>query len=287
MKRLIQKLAVILEMIKFSHTVFALPFAVMSAFLAAEGIPSLSTLFWIVMCMVGARSAAMSFNRIVDARIDARNPRTAGRAIPAGKLTGAETAIFMLAMIVLFAFSAYMLNRLAFMLSPVALAVILGYSYTKRFTNYSHFVLGLALGIAPVGAWIAVREEFHPVALLLGLAVLLWTAGFDIIYSCQDIEFDEIEEKLHSLPKRIGPAKALVVSALLHAAMIGVLIGVYRAADLGAVFLGGIVFVAVLLVYEHAIVKPDDFSRINTAFFNINGAVSIVLMALTIVDIMI
>jgi 4-hydroxybenzoate polyprenyltransferase len=287
MKRFFEKIAVILEMIKFSHTVFALPFAVMSAFLAAEGIPSLSTLFWIVMCMVGARSAAMSFNRIVDARIDARNPRTAGRAIPTGKLTGAETAIFMLAMIALFAFSAYMLNSLAFMLSPVALVVILGYSYTKRFTNYSHFVLGLALGIAPVGAWIAVREEFHPVALLLGLAVLLWTAGFDIIYSCQDIEFDEIEEKLHSLPKRIGPAKALVVSALLHAAMIGVLIGVYRAADLGGIFLGGIVFVAVLLVYEHAIVKPDDFSRINTAFFNINGAVSIVLMALTIVDIMI
>jgi 4-hydroxybenzoate polyprenyltransferase len=287
MKRLIQKLAVILEMIKFSHTVFALPFAVMSAFLAARGIPSLSTLFWIVMCMVGARSAAMSFNRIVDARIDARNPRTAGRAIPAGKLTGAETAIFMLVMIALFTFSAYMLNRLAFMLSPVALAVILGYSYTKRFTNYSHFVLGLALGIAPVGAWIAVREEFHPVALLLGLAVLLWTAGFDIIYSCQDIEFDAIEDRLHSLPKLIGPAWALVVSALLHAAMIGVLIGVYRAADLGGVFLGGIVFVAVLLVYEHAIVKPDDFSRINTAFFNINGAVSIVLMALTIVDIMI
>ena len=170
MKRVFGKIATILEMIKFSHTVFALPFAVMSAFLAAGGLPSLRTLFWILMCMVGARSAAMSFNRIADARIDADNPRTAERAIPAGKLTGAETAVFMVFMAGLFVFSAYMLNRLAFMLSPVALAIIFGYSYTKRFTDYSHFVLGLSLAIAPVGAWIAVKEEFHPVALLLGLA---------------------------------------------------------------------------------------------------------------------
>ncbi len=286
MKRVFGKIATILEMIKFSHTVFALPFAVMSAFLAAGGLPSLRTLFWILMCMVGARSAAMSFNRIVDARIDADNPRTAERAIPAGKLTGAETAIFMAIMAGLFVFSAYMLNRLAFMLSPVALAIIFGYSYTKRFTEYSHFVLGLALAIAPVGAWIAVKEEFHPVALLLGLAVLLWTAGFDIIYACQDIEFDQ-RAGLHSLPKRLGPTGALVVSAILHAIMIGVLIAILYAAQLGNAFLVGIVFVAALLIYEHSIVRPNDLSRVNMAFFNINGAVSIVLMALTIADIMI
>jgi 4-hydroxybenzoate polyprenyltransferase len=281
-----KKIATILEMIKFSHTLFALPFAVMSAFLAAGGLPSIRQLFWIVMCMVGARSAAMSFNRIVDARYDARNPRTAQRAIPAGKLTRAETAAFMLAMTGLFLFSAYMLNWLAFKLSPIALAIIFGYSYTKRFTDYSHFVLGLALGIAPVGAWVAVKEELHPVALLLGLSVLLWTAGFDLIYACQDIEFDR-EAKLYSLAKRLGPTGALVLSAILHAAMIVVLIAVFYAAPLGNAFLIGTILVAVLLTYEHSIVKPHDLSRVNTAFFNVNGAVSLVLMALTIADVMV
>lgn len=285
MRRLFGKIAIILEMIKFSHTVFALPFAVMSAFLAAGGMPSVRKLFWIVMCMVGARSAAMSFNRIVDAGYDAQNPRTSGRAIPAGKLTRAETAAFMLVMTGLFLFSAYMLSWLAFMLSPAALVVIFGYSYTKRFTDYSHFVLGLALGIAPVGAWIAIKEEFHPIALLLGLAVVLWTAGFDLIYACQDIESDR-RTGLRSLSKRLGPTGALVLSAILHAAMIGVLIAILYVAELGKVFLGGIFLVAALLAYEHSIVKPNDLSRIDAAFFNVNGAVSIILMALTIADIM-
>ena len=285
MTRFFKKIVIILEMIKFSHTVFALPFAVMSAFLAAGGMPSVRKLFWITMCMVGARSAAMSFNRIVDAGYDAQNPRTSGRAIPAGKLTRAETAAFMLVMTGLFTFSAYMLSWLALMLSPVALAVIFGYSYTKRFTDYSHFVLGLALGIAPVGAWIAIKEEFHPIALLLGLAVVLWTAGFDLIYACQDIESDR-RTGLRSLSKRLGPAGALALSAILHAAMIAVLIAILYVAQLGKVFFGGIFLVAALLAYEHSIVKPNDLSRINTAFFNVNGAVSLVLMALTIADIM-
>ena len=286
MTGLFKKIATILEMIKFSHTVFALPFAVMSAFLAAEGFPSVAQFFWILMCMVGARSAAMSFNRIVDARFDAQNPRTAQRAIPAGKLTRAETAAFMLVMTGLFVFSAYMLNRLAFMLSPVALAIIFGYSYTKRFTNYSHFVLGLALAIAPVGAWIAVKEEFHPIALLLGLSVLLWTAGFDLIYACQDIEFDQ-KAQIYSMAKRLGTTGALVLSALLHAAMIGVLCAVLYAARLGPVFLFGIILVAALLIYEHSIVKPHDLSRVNAAFFTVNGAVSLILMMLTIADVMV
>ena len=286
MTRFFKKIVIILEMIKFSHTVFALPFAVMSAFLAAGGMPSVRKLFWIMMCMVGARSAAMSFNRIVDAGYDAQNPRTSGRAIPAGKLTRAETAAFMLVMTGLFAFSAYMLSWLALMLSPVALAVIFGYSYTKRFTDYSHFVLGLALGIAPVGAWIAIKEEFHPIALLLGLAVVLWTAGFDLIYACQDIESDR-RTGLRSLSKRLGPAGALALSAILHAAMIAVLIAILYVAQLGKVFFGGIFLVAALLAYEHSIVKPNDLSRINTAFFNVNGAISIILMALTIADIMV
>jgi 4-hydroxybenzoate polyprenyltransferase len=286
MTEFFRKIATILEMIKFSHTVFALPFAVMSAFLAAEGFPSVRQLFWILMCMVGARSAAMSFNRIVDAHHDAQNPRTAQRAIPAGKLTRAETSAFMLVMIALFVFSAYMLNRLAFMLSPLALAIIFGYSYTKRFTNYSHFILGLALAIAPIGAWIAVKEEFHPIALLLGLSVLLWTAGFDLIYACQDIEFDQ-KARLFSMAKRLGTTGALVLSALLHAAMIGVLCAVLYASQLGGVFLCGIVLVSALLIYEHSIVKPHDLSRVNTAFFNVNGAVSLLLMALTIADVMV
>ena len=285
MKQIIKKTATLLEMIKFSHTVFALPFAVMSAFIAAGGLPTAWQLFWILMCMVGARSAAMSFNRIVDARLDAKNPRTAQRAIPAGKLTRFETAMFMALMIALFVFSAYRLNRLAFMLSPVALVVILGYSYTKRFTDYSHFVLGLALAIAPVGAWIAVNEEFHIIAIFLGLAVVLWTAGFDIIYACQDMDFDR-REGLYSLPKRLGASRALALSALLHAAMVGVLIVVAAMAGLGMLFLGGAVLVAGLLIYEHSIVKPHDFSRVNTAFFNVNGAVSLLLMALTIADIL-
>ena len=285
MKRIIKKTATLLEMIKFSHTVFALPLAVMSAFIAAGGLPTARQLFWILMCMVGARSAAMSFNRIVDARLDAKNPRTAQRAIPAGKLTRFETAMFMALMIALFVFSAYRLNRLAFMLSPVALVVILGYSYTKRFTDYSHFVLGLALAIAPVGAWIAVNEEFHIIAIFLGLAVVLWTAGFDIIYACQDMDFDR-REGLYSLPKRLGASRALALSALLHAAMVGVLIVIAAMAGLGMLFLGGAVLVAGLLIYEHSIVKPHDFSRVNTAFFNVNGAVSLLLMALTIADIL-
>ncbi len=286
MKPSLEKISTILEMIKFSHTVFALPFAVMSAFLAAGGVPPAGTLFWIVMCMVGARSAAMSFNRIVDARFDAQNPRTALRAIPAGKLTRTETAVFVAVTIALFVFSAYMLNRLAFMLSPVALAIILGYSYTKRFTDYSHFVLGLALAIAPVGAWIAVSEEFHPVAMLLGAAVLLWTAGFDLIYACQDIDFDR-RVGLRSLSKRLGPAGALALSAILHALMVGILFVVMAAAGLGMVFFGGIVLVAALLIYEHSIVRPHDLSRVDAAFFNVNGAVSLLLMALTIADVMI
>jgi 4-hydroxybenzoate polyprenyltransferase len=236
--------------------------------------------------MVGARSAAMSFNRIVDARIDAANPRTAQRAIPTGKLTVAETAVFMVIMIALFVFSASRLNRLAFALSPVALIIILGYSYTKRVTHYSHFVLGLALAIAPVGAWIAVKEEFHIVALLLGLAVLLWTAGFDIIYSCQDVEFDR-QTGLFAIPNRFGIARALVISAALHAAMVVVLLVILATARLGVVYAAGVVIVSVLLVYEHAIVKPHDLSRVNMAFFNINGIVSLLLMLLTIVDIMI
>ncbi|MBI4830930.1 MAG: UbiA family prenyltransferase [Candidatus Lindowbacteria bacterium] len=284
MQQLFRRIATVLEMIKFSHTVFALPFAIMSAFLAADGMPSSRQLFWILMCMAGARSAAMSFNRIADARYDALNPRTSQRAIPAGKLTIAETAAFMVVMMALFVFSASRLNPLALALSPVALAIILCYSYTKRFTHYSHFVLGLALAIAPVGAWIAIKQEFHVVSLLLGLAVLLWTAGFDIIYACQDFDFDK-RVGLHSLPRRLGVAGALLVSAILHAAMVAALLAVFMTANLGNAFLAGVFLVSILLIYEHSIVKPSDLSRINAAFFNVNGSVSLLLMALTIADI--
>jgi 4-hydroxybenzoate polyprenyltransferase len=283
------RLRIILEMIKFEHTIFALPFALISALLAARaanlphGIPSARVTAWILAAMVGARSAAMAFNRIADARFDAANPRTARRAIPAGLLTVGQVGIFTLTSIALFELAAWKLNRLCFALSPLALAVILGYSYTKRFTALSHLALGIATGIAPVGAWIAVTGRLNAVPLLLGIVVMLWIGGFDIIYALQDVEFDR-RIGLHSLPKAIGKARALVFSRLMHLTMLGLLVIIGHLAGMHAIYYVGLCVVAALIAYEHSIVSPDDLSRIDVAFFTTNGWISVSLFCFVVLD---
>ena len=278
------KLAIIFSDIKIQHTVFALPFAVMSAFLAAEGFPETEKLVWIIVCMVGARSAAMAFNRIVDARFDKENPRTQDRALPSGKINAGNYAVFLIASSALFVFAAWMLNSLAFYLSPVALAIVFFYSLTKRFTAFSHFWLGLAISIAPVGAWVAIREEISFTSLLLGAAVIFWLIGFDILYACMDIEADRVN-RLHSIPERFGIETALKMAFASHAVMVVYLLVLLEPTVLlGWVYLAGVALVAGLLVYEHSLIKKDDLSKVNMAFFNVNGIISIGLMAFVIVD---
>lgn len=280
-----KKLKIILEMIKFEHTVFALPFAIMSAFIAADGIPPLTKLGWILVAMVGARSCAMAFNRLADAEIDSENPRTAMRAIPAGLITKAAVWVFTLVSAGLLVVAAWRLNPLAFALSPVALAVIMGYSYTKRFTSLSHFWLGLALSISPVGAWIAIKGQFAWTPIVLCCVVLLWTAGFDIIYACQDVNFDR-KHGLHSIPARIGIRWALWLSSTLHVVAVLLLVVIPFLTELGLFYYIGVGIVVCIFVYEHAIVKHNDLSRVNLAFFTLNGMISLVLMALSITDIL-
>ncbi len=278
------KLAIIFLDIKVQHTIFALPFAVMSAFLAAGGLPETEKLVWIVACMFGARNAAMSFNRIVDARFDKKNLRTANRALPAGLVDLRSYWIFLIASSAVFVFSAWMLNFMAFYLSPVALAIVFFYSLTKRFTAFSHFWLGLAISIAPVGAWVAIREEISFTSLLLGATVVFWLIGFDILYSCMDVETDRVNG-LHSIPQRFGVGVALKLAFASHVVMMAFLLILLQPTDLlGGVYLTGIALVASLLIYEHSLVKKDDLSKVNMAFFNVNGIISIGLMVFVIVD---
>lgn len=270
-------------MIKFSHTLFALPFALLSAVLAARGIPRSGTLVWILLAMVGARSAAMAFNRIVDRDVDALNPRTAGREIPSGVISVRWASVFCLLSGALFVFSASRLNRLCLVLAPVTLALVLGYSLTKRFTALSHLVLGLSLAIAPVGAWLAVRGTFAWLPILLGLAVLFWVAGFDIIYSLQDETFDRMQG-LRSLPALLGAARALRVSALFHAATFALLIAVVLVAHGGIIFAAGVLVAGLFLVRQHAIVSPQDLSRVDAAFFTANGWLSVIVLVAGVLD---
>ena len=265
----------LLRMIKVEHTIFALPFAYLGAFIA-DGVPGWRPMLWITLSMFGARTAAMCFNRLVDQRLDALNERTKARALPAGRLSRTfVTAVTGLSVLLLL-FSASQLNALCFALSPVAVAVIFFYSFTKRFTWLSHLFLGLALAIAPLGGWLAVSGGFGLAALLLGAVVGLWVAGFDIIYACQDVDFDS-RYNLHSLPNAIGVGPALVASALLHVLML-ILLGVlYQRLRLGPLALAGILITALLIAYEHWIVRPSDLSRVNAAFFTVNGIVSILL----------
>ena len=278
------KLSVIFADIKIQHTIFALPFAIMSAFIAAKGFPQAEKIIWIVVCMVGARSAAMAFNRVLDARFDAKNPRTQDRALPAGRVDIRSYWLFLIVSSAIFIFAANMLNSLAFYLSPVALLIVFFYSFTKRFTAYSHFWLGLAIAISPVGAWVAIREEISFSSLILGAAVIFWLVGFDILYSCMDVEFDR-SSGLKSIPQKFGIENALRIAFASHGMMVLFLLGLLLfVGQLGVLYSIGVVVVAILLFYEHSLVRSDDLSRINIAFFNINGIISLGLMVFVIID---
>ncbi len=274
------------RLVKFEHTVFALPFALASAVTAAKGIPAGKILFWILLAMVGARTSAMAFNRIVDAEYDHRNPRTSNREIPTGKVSLFEAGSLAVLGAAALVYAANRLNSLAFILSPVALAVILGYSYTKRFTSLSHIVLGLALGIAPAGAWIAVKGTIEVPPVILAAAVISWTAGFDILYSLQDIEFDR-KEKLFSLPARYGAKKSMQFARSLHAAMVILLAAFGAVSGLGPIYYAGVAFVGAFLLREHKIARADDLSTINAAFFVMNGYVSIVFFIFTFLSVLV
>lgn len=267
-----------LEMIKFEHSVFALPFALLGAMLAADGWPTLGELLWIIVAMVAARSVAMTFNRIVDRDVDAANPRTRGRALVTGVLSLRFAWGFLLAAAAVFEFAAWRLNSLTFLLSPLALAWVMFYSWTKRFTAFSHWVLGLALGIAPAAAWIAVRGSLAPRILLLVGAVTLWVGGFDVLYACQDYAFDRAHPGLRSVPKRFGIRRALQIAAACHLAMLILLGWLLVLSHLGTLGWIGVALVAGLLAYEHALVRPDDLSRLNAAFFAVNGYIGVLLL---------
>ena len=280
---MLSRLRIVLEMIKFEHTLFAMPFALIGALLAARGLPPLEKLGWIVVAMVGARSAAMAFNRLADRNFDAKNPRTASRALPAGQLSPSFVVLFIVAASLLLVFASWKLNSLAFSLSPLALAIVFFYSYTKRFTAWSHAWLGLALSVAPIGAWIAVAGSLSIVPLTLGAAVVFWLIGFDILYALQDVEFDK-SAGLNSVPQAFGPARALRIARLSHAAMIVTLLALGRLAGLGNIYFLGVAACALLIAYEHAIVKPGDLKKLNIAFFHVNIAVSCGLLVSVALD---
>jgi len=272
-------------MIKWEHSVFALPFALCGAMLAASGLPSAHQLLWIVIAMIAARSAAMAFNRLADAAIDSANPRTRTRALPAGQLSAAFVATFVIVSCAIFIVAASQLNRLTLWLSPVALAILLLYSYTKRFTRWSHLVLGFALGIAPAAAWIAVRGSLDPRILLLTAAVTFWVAGFDILYACQDLQFDR-DAGLHSIPRHVGIQRSLWIARAFHLIMLLLLMVLVPAFALGKLAIAGIVAVTLLLLYEHSLVKPDDLSKLNAAFFTMNGIISVVFAVFVAADLL-
>jgi 4-hydroxybenzoate polyprenyltransferase len=283
---LLKDLRVTLEMIKWEHSVFALPFALCGAMLAARGIPTVHQIIWIIVAMVAARSAAMSFNRLADISIDAANPRTRTRALPAGALTRNFVTSFVFISSAIFVFAAWELNRLAFLLSPVALAVLLLYSYTKRWTRWSHLVLGFALGIAPAAAWIAVRGSLDPRILLLTAAVTFWVAGFDVLYACQDYEFDQ-QAGLHSLPRYCGIGNALWIARSFHLCMLALLVALVRIFGLGALTIAGVFAVLLLLAYEHSLVSKDDLSKLNAAFFTMNGIISVIFFVFLALDLLV
>jgi 4-hydroxybenzoate polyprenyltransferase len=278
MNSFFQKLKTTLAMIKFEHTLFALPFAFLGAILAAKGFPSWWQILWITLAMIGARSAAMTFNRIADKEIDAANPRTANRELPAGKLSVGFAWLFFSVSVALFVLSAFMLNWLTLVLSPVALLSVLGYSYAKRFTSFAHLILGWALAISPTAAWIAVRGAIDsPEPLLLSLIVMMWTAGFDVLYACQDFEYDR-KAGLRSIPAKFGIANSLWIARLFHFQAFIVLVFLYAVSDLNWLALAGVAAVGLLLIYQHTLVKPDDLSRLNAAFFTTNAFVSVILL---------
>jgi 4-hydroxybenzoate polyprenyltransferase len=284
MASFLKSTAVTLEMIKWEHSVFALPFALTGAVLAAGGWPSLRVLGWIVLCMVAARSAAMAFNRLADAELDAANPRTAMRALPTGMLSSRFVGGFVLVSVALFLLGAAMLNRLTLELAPVALVVVLAYSYMKRVTRWSHLVLGLALGIAPSAAWIAVRGALDLRIVVLTVAVLLWVGGFDVLYACQDFEHDR-KVGLNSVPQAFGVKGAFWIARAMHLGMLGMLCWLVVLFGLGKVAVFGVALVALLLLYEHLIISPGDMRRMNAAFFTLNGVISVVFFGFVAADV--
>ena len=276
----------LLEMIKFSHTVFAFPFALMGvvfASLASGRAPTAGQVFWVCLAMVGARTAAMSLNRIIDAGIDKDNPRTAGRHIPAGRISQLEAWLFVTAAVALLLLSAWMLNPLCFYLAPVALGFFVLYAYCKRFTSFAHIVLGICLAAAPIGAWIALRGDVGWPVLVLGLAVLFWVAGFDIFYSLQDVEYDR-SKGLHSIPVLLGVKNAILLGKVFHGLMVAFLLIIPLGLPLGWIYYLGLAVVSGLIAYEHQLVKPDDLSRLDAAFFNMNGYISVTIFLFTLVD---
>ena len=272
-------------MIKFAHTIFALPFAFTGALLAAGGLPSLRQTVWIILAMAGARTAAMAMNRLIDAEIDARNPRTAVRAIPAGLIGKGLTFVFIVVSIGVMLFSAYMLNPLCLLLSPIALFFLLLYSYCKRFTSLAHVVLGICLAAAPIGAWVAIRGTIDPPALVLGGVVLFWVAGFDILYALQDLEFDR-SAGLHSIPVLLGVNGSLWAARIFHIIMIGLLFTLYNLMHLGPIFLVGILTTVAMLLYEHLLLKDGNLEKLDAAFFNMNGYISVAIVLFTAADIL-
>jgi len=280
---MLKKIAIILEMIKFEHTVFALPFAFTGALLAARGLPSWQTILWITIAMFGARSAAMGFNRWADRYIDAKNPRTKSRALPMGLVTPRQVIAFTLASSALLIIAASMLNPLSLYLSPLALVLLFFYSFTKRFTFFSHVFLGLAISGAPLGAWIAVIGKLEVPAIVLGIAVLLWLVGFDIMYALQDIEFDR-GEGLHSIPQRFGIRHSLWIARAAHAVTMTALFWLASLLSLGWIYVLGVFISLCLIVYEHTLVREDDLSKLNFAFFNMNGYISLTVFFFTLLD---
>lgn len=281
-----KQIKVIFELIKFQHTIFALPFALISCVVCADGLPQVRVIFWILMAMVSARSTAMAFNRLVDLRFDALNPRTQNRPLVLGKISVKSVWLFMVITAIIFIISAYMLNNLAFYLSPVALAILYFYSFTKRFTWLTHIFLGLSLAIAPISVWIAITSQITVIPLILGLAVLFWVAGFDIIYATLDFEFDKTH-KLHSMVVKFGIPKALLISRVMHLFMVVLLLWFGVLSQLGHFFFSGVFIVALMLIYEHSLIKPSDLSKVNIAFFNINGMVSVFLFVMTWIDVVV
>jgi len=282
---LLRKITVFLEMIKFSHTIFALPFALTGALLAARGLPSGTQLLWICLAMVGARTAAMGLNRLIDADIDARNPRTAGRAIPAGLIGKGATLTFICASLALLLVAAAQLNPLCLKLSPLALFFLVLYSYCKRFTALAHVVLGICLAAAPIGAWIAIRGSIDLPALILGGIVLFWVAGFDILYALQDLEYDR-SAGLHSIPVALGVNGSLWAARLFHLVMLVLLLGLYMVMQLGSFFMAGIVVVVAMLAYEHWLLRNGDLRKLDAAFFNMNGYISVAILIFTALELL-
>jgi 4-hydroxybenzoate polyprenyltransferase len=285
MAGILHKIRTTLEMIKWEHSIFALPFALTGAVLAADGWPTLRVLGLIVLCMVAARSAAMAFNRLVDAKLDGANPRTAMRALPAGHLSGGFVLAFTILASCVFLLGAALLNRLTLECAPFALAVVLAYSYMKRITRWSHLVLGLALGIAPSAAWIAVRGTFAPRAALLTAIVILWVGGFDVLYACQDFEYDR-KVGLFSVPATFGLEAAFWIARAMHLAMIALLFVMLHVFGLGMIALLGMCLVVALLAYEHSIISPRNLTRMNAAFFTLNGIISVVFFVSVAADIL-